>query len=68
LIDVAIGRQLVTNGPRPDWPRLKAQALVITVDYGRADGIDISLKGGPIDRIYGNGTNPDPFGLGGPPP
>ncbi len=48
----------------PDWPRLKAQALVITVDYGRANGIDITLKDGALDRVYGNGVNPDPYGFG----
>jgi hypothetical protein len=50
----------------PDWPRLKAQALVITVDYGLANGIDIALKGGALDRVYGDGANPDPFGFGPP--
>ena len=50
-----------------DWPRLKAQALVITVDYGRGAGdIVVGLKDGAINRVYGNGTNPDPRGLGPP--
>jgi hypothetical protein len=48
----------------PDWPRLKAQALVVTHDYGRMNGIDITLKDGALDRVCGNGVNPDPFGLG----
>jgi hypothetical protein len=48
----------------PDWPRLKAEALVITLDYGLANGIEIILKDGALDRVYGNGSNPDPFGLG----
>ena len=52
----------------PNWPRLKAQALVITMDLGMADGIDISLKDGAIDRVYGNGVNPDPYGFDGDPP
>lgn len=50
----------------PDWPRLKAQALVITLDYGLANGIEITLKDGALDRVYGNGINPDPDGLGPP--
>ena len=42
-------------------PRLKAQALVVTLDYGDGDNaVDISLKDGPLDRVYGNGVNPDP--------
>jgi hypothetical protein len=48
----------------PDWPRLKAQALVITLDYGLANGIEIRLKDGALERVYGNGVNPDPDGLG----
>src|SRR5262245_25917815 len=36
-------------------PRLKAEALVVTHDYGRATGIDIKLKDGSLDRVYGNG-------------
>ena len=27
--------------PIPDWPRMKAQALVITLDYGRCRGIGL---------------------------
>jgi hypothetical protein len=50
-----------------DCPRLKAQALVITADYGEDYGtIDITLKDGPLDRVYGNGRNPDPEGRGPP--
>lgn len=52
------------NPDDPDLPRLKAQALVVTVDYGSMNGIDISLKDGALDRVYGNGGNPDPEGLG----
>jgi hypothetical protein len=44
--------------------RLKATALVVTVDYAR--GIDIRVQNGALDRVYGNGTNPDPGGLGPP--
>jgi hypothetical protein len=44
-------------------PRLKAQALVVTADFGDGDNaIDISLKDGPLDRVYGEGVNPDPWG------
>jgi hypothetical protein len=50
----------------PDLPRLKARALGITLDYGLANGIDIKLKDGALDRVYGNGENPDPFGFGPP--
>jgi hypothetical protein len=42
---------------------LKAQSLIITLDYGLAKGIDIVLKNGAIDRVRGNGVNPDPFGF-----
>jgi hypothetical protein len=38
----------------------------ITVDYGRGNGINIHLKDGALDRVYGNGVNPDPEGLGPP--
>jgi len=48
----------------PDWPRMKAQALVIILDYGRCRGIEIQLKDGALDRVYGNGVNPDPAGFG----
>ena len=50
----------------PAGPRLKAQALVVTHDYGRANGIDITLKEGALDRVYGNGRNPDYEGRGPP--
>jgi hypothetical protein len=49
----------------PNWPRLKAHALVATVDYG-LDEAKIELRDGAIDRVYGNGVNPDPYGLGPP--
>jgi len=49
-----------------EWPRMKASALVIAIDYGEAGNARVELKDGPIDRVYGNGTNPDPFGLGPP--
>ena len=44
-------------------PRMKASALVVTVDYGKPGEYVFKLKDGPIDRVYGNGTNPDPDGL-----
>ena len=48
-----------------DTGRLKASALVITVDYGAGgDPIDVSLKDGALDRVYGKGINPHPFGAG----
>jgi hypothetical protein len=50
----------------PDFPRMKARALVITLDYGRYCGLEIKLKDGALDRAYGNGVNPDPDGLGPP--
>lgn len=50
----------------PDFPRMKARALVITFDYGRYSGIEIQLKDGALDRVYGNGVNPDPEGAGPP--
>jgi hypothetical protein len=44
-------------------PQLMAQALVVTLDYGDGDfAVDITLKDGPLDRVYGNGANPDPEG------
>jgi hypothetical protein len=49
----------------PDWPRMKAEALVITAPYwDGGGGVEIELKGGALDRVYGDGTNPDPEGLG----
>jgi hypothetical protein len=45
---------------------MKAQALVVTFDYGKYSGIEIWLKDGAIDRVYGTGVNPDPEGLGPP--
>jgi hypothetical protein len=50
----------------PDFPRMKAQALVITFDYGKYSGVDIQLKDGALDRVYGSGVNPDPDGAGPP--
>jgi hypothetical protein len=41
---------------------LKAQALVVTLDYGDGDNaVDIKLKNGPLDRLHGDGVDPDPF-------
>jgi hypothetical protein len=54
-------------GSGSDWPRQKARALVITRDYGEGYGTtDFTLKDGPLDRVYGNGRNPDPEGRGPP--
>jgi hypothetical protein len=41
-----------------DKYRLKAQALIITVDYGADAGssVDIHLKDGAVDRVYGNAS------------
>jgi hypothetical protein len=48
----------------PDFPRLKAQALVVTLDYGDGNNcVDITLKDGALDRVYGDGVNPDPWGF-----
>jgi hypothetical protein len=42
-------------------PRMMAQALVITADYGADYGtIDFTLKDGALDKLYGDGTDPDP--------
>lgn len=50
---------------REDTVRLKVSALIITLDYGAGDDpIDVGLKDGALDRVYGNGTNPDPWGAG----
>jgi hypothetical protein len=48
------------------YPRLKAQALIAVVDFGKDAGtsVNIFIKDGALDRVYGNGTNPDPDGLG----
>ena len=32
----------------------------LTLDYGRCRGIEIRLKDGALDRVYGGGVNPDP--------
>jgi hypothetical protein len=42
-------------------PTMMAQALVITADYGADYGsIDITLKDGALDQLYGEGADPDP--------
>jgi hypothetical protein len=42
--------------------RIKATGLVVTVTL---DGtVDVTLKDGACDRVYGNGQNPDPCGAG----
>jgi len=51
-------------GNEEECLRMKAQALVITFDYGNCDRFEIALRGGALDRVYGNGVNPDPDGLG----
>jgi hypothetical protein len=47
----------------PDLARLKAQALVVTLDYGDCSSFEIKLKDGAFDRVYGDGVNPDPWGF-----
>jgi hypothetical protein len=48
-------------------PRVKARALMAIIDYATGDGsIEIKLQDGPLERVYGNGTNPDYEGLGPP--
>ena len=55
--------------PDPEPPRLKAGALVVTLDFGDGcNAIDISLKDGGLDRVYGDGVNPDPWGRDADPP
>jgi hypothetical protein len=49
-----------------DPPRLKAQSLVVTLDFGQRGSVDITLKDGALDRVYGKGRNPDPFEAGPP--
>ena len=51
-----------------DFPRLKASALVVTLDYKDLDTIRIMLKDGAIDRVYGKGVNPDPTDIDSDPP
>ena len=41
--------------------RVKATALVVTVTLC---GTDVTLKDGALDRVRGNGQNPDPDGRG----
>jgi hypothetical protein len=49
--------------PGDEMPRLKAAALVVTYDWAYDYGtIDISLKDGALNRVYGVGVNPDPLG------
>jgi hypothetical protein len=45
-----------------DWPRRKAEALMVTADFALDPmGIlDITLKGGALDHAYGDGANPRP--------
>ena len=45
---------------------MKAQALVVTVDYRCMGQIQVVLKDGASDRVYGNGRNPCAFGYGPP--
>jgi hypothetical protein len=42
--------------------RVKATALVVTVTLCRTT--DVTLKDGALDRVFGNGQNPDPDGRG----
>ena len=48
-------------GRRRRFPVLRSR-----VDYGRCRGIEIQLKDGALDRVYGGGVNPDPAGFGPP--
>jgi hypothetical protein len=48
-----------------DVPRMKATALVVIDDYNMFDQ-RVTLKDGAVDRVYGNGTNPDFLGRGPP--
>lgn len=37
-----------------EFPRMKAQALIVTFDYGEVDfAVDIKLKDGALDRVHG---------------
>ena len=53
---------LDSNGQIFEDERVKATALVVTVELGGT--VDVTLKDGPLDRVYGNGQNPDPYGAG----
>jgi len=56
--DYPAGRRL------SDFSRMKAQALVVTLDYGDGNGgVEIVLKDGALDRLFGDGVNPDPYGF-----
>ena len=43
-----------------DPPKLKASALVVTLNFAE-DELNIILKDGPLDRLHGDGVDPDPF-------
>jgi hypothetical protein len=45
-----------------DHYRVKASALMVTVDLPGT--IEIWIKNGAADRVFGNGVNPDPDGRG----
>jgi hypothetical protein len=47
--------------PEPEPVRMKAAALVVTLDFSDPGTIDISLKDGALDRVYGGGSDPDPY-------
>jgi hypothetical protein len=47
-----------------DLPRLKVGSVVVTLDFGDCGSVDIRLKDGAQDRVYGNGRNPDPLKRG----
>jgi hypothetical protein len=53
-----------------DRPRLKAEAVVVTCGYleDGAEACEIKLKDGAIDRVFGDGVNPDPDGRDADPP
>ena len=57
------GSIVLTTGVLAMHPML-GSASISMVNAGRYDGVDIRLKDGALDRVYGNGMNPDPDGRG----
>jgi hypothetical protein len=58
-----LGDQGVLYDTIGDWGRMKASALVVTCDP-YCGSCCVTLKDGALDRVYGNGVNPDPSGQG----
>jgi hypothetical protein len=48
-------------GDGDDLPQLKASALIATFNWGDGGSIEVKLKDGPQDRLYGDGIDPDAF-------